>query len=132
MAGIERVGPGRTATIGPWGGMRPAARFSVSDDERKPNALGAPVALSGFIGALDEETGDDTSSRQHAGALLTELAALQRSLLGGGDPVAVLQRLEDMLGAAPDTRSPALLALLAAVRMRARVELARRRWGVNR
>ena len=67
-----------------------------------------------------------------AGALLTELAALQRTLLGGGDPISVLQRLDGMLGSTPDSGSPPLLALLAAVRMRAKVELARRGWGPNR
>ena len=64
--------------------------------------------------------------------MLTELASLQRTLLGGGDPATVLGRLDDLLGTAPASGSPVLLAVLRAVRMRARVELARRSWGADR
>lgn len=132
MGGIERVGLGRTGAIRPWGGPRLSPGFSVPDDDTKPAPIAGPIALGGLIGLHEHNTDDETPARQQAGALLTELAALQRTLLGGGDPISVLQRLDGMLGSTPDSGSPPLLALLAAVRMRAKVELARRGWGPNR
>ena len=134
MGGIERVGLGRTGAIRPWGGPRLSPGFSVPEDDAKPAPIAAPIALGGLIGLHEHNTDDETPARQQADALLTELAALQRTLLGGGDPISVLQRLDGMLGSAPDSGSgsPPLLALLAAARMRAKVELARRGWGPNR
>ena len=72
------------------------------------------------------ETHDDAPVQRQIGALLSELTALQRVLVGHGDPGAVLSNLEEMAQTVSNTGSPRLTALLAAVRLRARVELVRR------
>ena len=129
MAGIEAMGVGRAAAIRAKGGVRPGAGFSLPEDSIKPDAIASPIALGGFLGQQDTGSDDETPTRNKAGALLSELAGLQRTLLADGDPLPVLHRLNGMLGPAQDAASPPLLALLSAVRLRARVELARRGWG---
>jgi hypothetical protein len=129
MAGIERVGLGRTTAIRAWGGIRPSLGFSIPTDNPRPDTIAAPIALGGLLGLQEQKSDEEAPARQEANALLAELAALQRTLLGGGDPSAVLQRLDSMLGSSPDTASQPLLAVLSAVRMRARVELAKRSGG---
>jgi hypothetical protein len=68
----------------------------------------------------------DREARRRGQGLLAALAALQRGLLAGGDDPAALQRLADLAEAAPDTEDPRLGAVLSAIVLRARVELARR------
>ncbi len=137
MAGVDGVGLARVTASRVWGGSRASSGFAVPDDDARPEApqsIAAPVALGGLLGLQEtmEDPDGDAPARQQADRLLTELASLQRTLLGGGDPIAVLGRLDGMLGSVPATGSPVLLALLGAVRMRARVELTRRGWGENR
>ena len=134
MAGIEGIGSVRPTTARSASGARGASAFAVRESESRVGWIAAPAALGGLLGlqeTIDDRDGD-APARQQADTLLTELAALQRTLLGGGDPSAVLERREGMLGAIPPGSSPALLALLGAVRTRARVELARRVGGENR
>ena len=120
-----------------WRGGRVSAGFAVPDGSPvsdAPVGVAAPVGFAGLVGL--QEAPDDNAreepARRHAGALLAELAALQRALLAGGDPSTVLGRLDTMLDVTPATGSPALLTLIAAVRLRARVELARRGAGAGR
>jgi hypothetical protein len=121
----------------PAAGTRATSGFAVPDAGARTgaaSALAAPTALGGLLGLQERygEPDDDAPARREADALLSELAALQRTLLGGGGPAAALTRLDSMLGSISSTGSPALLALLAAVRLRARVELARRDAGAGR
>jgi hypothetical protein len=68
----------------------------------------------------------DAIGQRLGAALLTELAALQRDLLIKENYTAILERLNAQLTATAPTVSPDLEAVLSAVRLRARVELARR------
>jgi hypothetical protein len=132
MTGIERVGPTNIARIRAFTGMRPAQGFSVPEEGGEPAPVAGPLAMTGLIAPLETDSEDEAPARQRASALLFELATLQRSMLGDGDPVSILRRLDGMLDGGPAHASPPLLALLSAVRLRARVELARRAWGANR
>jgi hypothetical protein len=132
MTGVERVGLGRMERPRRLAGGRAAGGFTVPEDEARAGAataLAPPVALGGLLGLQEgsAEPDGDVPARREAGALLAELAALQRALLSGDDPATILARLDGLLGSMPSAGSPAVLALLAAVRLRARVELARRR-----
>jgi hypothetical protein len=79
--------------------------------------------------AMEDGATRDRHARRHGQALLGELAALQRALLGDADADtedALLHRLSAMLEACPAASDPALAATMAAVVLRVRVELARR------
>ncbi len=129
MAGIDRVGFGRTAPIRRWSSPAASPGFVLPDDDIRATDIAAPIMPGGPFGLRDSPTQDDAPAREQASTFLSELAALQRAMLGGGDPAAVLHRLEGMLVAAPGRATPPMLALLGAVRLRARVELARRTAG---
>jgi hypothetical protein len=73
----------------------------------------------------------DRQARRHAEAVLAQLAALQCALLGdmpglGDEPGTALARLAGLAETAPEAADPGLAAVLAAVTLRARIELARR------
>jgi formiminotetrahydrofolate cyclodeaminase len=72
------------------------------------------------------ETVADREARRHGQDMLAALAELQRALLAGGDDVAALQRLADLAASVPRATDPQLAALVSAILVRARVELARR------
>jgi protein-disulfide isomerase-like protein with CxxC motif len=57
--------------------------------------------------------------------MLAALTELQRALLGDGDDAAATQRLMDLLAAVP-LATDRLAAMVSAIVVRARVELARR------
>ncbi len=99
--------------------------------------LGAMLAMQEV--ALQEAAGQevmapalrDRQARRHAEAVLAQLAALQCALLGdepdlGDEPGTALARLSGLAETAPEAADPGLAAVLAAVTLRARIELARR------
>jgi hypothetical protein len=72
------------------------------------------------------ETVEDREARRHGNDMLAALAELQRALLGGrGDGVA-LQRLADLAASVRHATDPRLAAMVSAIVLRVRVELARR------
>ncbi len=75
---------------------------------------------------LGHETVQDREARRHGQDMLAMLAELQRALLGGGDEVAVLHQLAELAAAVPRASDRRLAAVLSAIVLRARVELARR------
>lgn len=99
----------------------------------------APVQLDGVLGiqgrgaAFSEDgSGGDRPGRRQVLALLAELSALQRILLGGGGADMAAHRLNAILEMPPFAVPPGLFSVLAAVRLRAKVELARRGLAGNR
>ena len=68
----------------------------------------------------------EREARRRGQGLLAALAALQRDLLSGGDGSEALQRLADLTATAADPDDRQLGAILNAITLRARVELARR------
>ena len=132
MTGIERVG----WPTAPRLANRPAAKsgFFVPPEPAglaQAGAAGAPAAtsLSSML-TLQEaggETVEDREARRHGNDMLAALAELQRALLGGdGDGVA-RQRLGDLADAVRHATDPRLAAMISAIVLRVRVELARRR-----
>jgi hypothetical protein len=134
MTAIEGVGR-PTAT-------RPAARasgsttaeFSVPPETpgaSQPTPAAAPAPASSLASMLTlQEMGDasvaDREARRQGQTMLAVLAELQRALLVGADPAATLAQLADLTAAAPRAVDPQLAAVLSAIRLRVRVELARR------
>jgi hypothetical protein len=132
MTGIEGVSWPTTRRIT----NRPAAKsgFFVPPETAEPgqaDAAAAPAATSlGSMLALQEASGEavaDREARRHGNDMLAALAELQRALLGGGDDGVAPQRLADLAAAVPPASDPRLAALISAIVLRVRVEMARRR-----
>jgi hypothetical protein len=86
-----------------------------------------PLASMLALQELGEETIEDREARRHSHVMLAMLAELQRALLGGSDEVDVLHRLADLAAAAaPAATDRRLAAMVSAIVLRVRVELARR------
>jgi hypothetical protein len=131
MTGIERVG----WPTAPRVASRPAAKsgFFVPPEAARPgqaDAAAAPAATSlGSMLALQEaggETVEDREARKHGHDMLAALAELQRALLGGGGDGVALQRLGDLAASVRHATDPRLAAMVSAIVLRVRVELARR------
>jgi Class II flagellar assembly regulator len=131
MTGIERVGgptPPRSAS-------RPAAKsgFFVPSETAGPGQAGAAAAPSaaslGSMLSLQEaggETVEDREARRHGNDMLAALAELQRALLGGSGGGTALRRLTDLAASVRHATDPRLAAMVSAIVLRVRVELARR------
>lgn len=104
------------------------------------SALAPAAALAGLL-ALQEagpEAVRDRAARRHGRAMLAALAGVQLALLAGADggdgtgsggtapAAAALERLATLLDGMPPAEDPALAAVLGAVALRCRIELARR------
>jgi hypothetical protein len=89
-----------------------------------PASLGAMLALQ----EAGAEPARDRAARRHGQAMLKLLAALQRAMLqGGAEDEAELGRLAALSAEIPTASDPALRQAVAAIALRASVELARRR-----
>src|SRR5262249_53457869 len=87
------------------------------------------VTLTSML-TLQEFGGDaaaDRAANRHGEDMLATLAELQRALLGGVDTLETMQRLAALAATVPRAADPRLAALVSAVLLRVRVELARRR-----
>lgn len=116
-------------------GARTAGGFALPEaggEAPSSGGVAAPASLGALL-ALQESMPPDSPeppaerARRRAGRALEELRGLQLDLLRGapGD-AARLARLEALAGLPEAGLSQDLLALLAEVRLRARLELARR------
>jgi hypothetical protein len=76
--------------------------------------------------AVDEAEESDRRARKHGTAMLAALTHLQQTMLAAEDPTAALQSLTELAADGPPPADPALGAILRAVILRTRVELARR------
>jgi hypothetical protein len=109
---------------------RTGSTFSVALDAPATARLAAPegvASLSALIGLQsDYEPVEDREARRHGQDLLAELAGLHRALLGEASHPELLHTL-DRLVATPlaPARDPRLADAVAAIRLRAMVELAR-------
>ncbi len=124
VSGLRGSGP-----VGDSGGRTaPAAAgssFTIMTQIQQAAAPVAPVDIAGLI-SLQDEGGPvrrDRAAHRAGEQTLGSLAALQAALLGGARPDldALRQTIEGM----PHPADPALQAVIGAIRLRARVELAR-------
>lgn len=122
VSGASRVGPSGNAVRS----RRAAAgHFVVSAGEPLAPSLVSPVKFGGLIALQDESApyGRDLSARREGEHALAALAVLQLALLDGTGPE--LDMLRDAVGRMTVPADPALQPLIGAIRLRARVELAR-------
>jgi hypothetical protein len=107
----------------------PAGASGTAAAALPARGLDALLALQETAASTGDPATRDREARRHGRDLLEELAALQRALLSGaagdaGDPA--LGRLGALLQSMPAATDPGLAAVLRAVSLRARLELARR------
>ena len=105
------------------GGQFTVARAAIAAEP----AIAASAAISGLIGLQDEAAPArrDQAARRGSEMILHDLAKLQIALLGGHAAGAVLA-LRDALAYLPQAADPQLNSIVAAIRLRAGIELARR------
>ena len=72
------------------------------------------------------ETVGDREARRHGHDMLAALAELQRALLSNGGDEQTLERLAELAEAVPRATDPGLAAMVSAIVLRVRLELARR------
>ena len=131
MTGIEGVGwPTRPRAV-----SRAASRSGFTMPP-EPTATGQARAVAGTpamspasmlsLQEVGGETVEDREARRHGNDMLAALGELQRDLLDGGGDAGALQRLADLSGSVPRATDPRLAALISAIVVRVRVELARR------
>lgn len=142
MLPIQSAEIQRPATRAARAGAKATPSFRLPDDAgpATPLATAAAMALDGLL-AMQEQSAlagtpgeaADRQARRHSAAVLCELAALQRDLLrpcaddrAGHEAISALQRLAALVAETPDARDPGTRGLLAAVTLRARIELTRR------
>ncbi|MCQ8279669.1 flagellar assembly protein FliX [Acetobacteraceae bacterium KSS8] len=118
------------------GRPRAASDFAVPDQPAaaagspgKMRGTGPVSALSGAMLLTLQENGSreqtDEDARRRGRDILAELTRLQCALLSGSD-AASLDRLEELSRIEPGEVDPALAGALSSIRLRARIELARR------
>jgi|SRR5579872_321257 len=134
MTSIDGVGrPGAPRINGRAAASTVASGFSVPGETGAANhaaeaAAAQPVALASML-TLQEmggETVEDREARRHGQDMLALLAALQRGLLDGLDDRTTLERLAALAVAVPRASDRRLAAMVSAITVRVRVELARR------
>lgn len=131
MTGIEGVGWPAAPRITGRAPAKPG--FNVPAERGEPSAASAvggaqPASLASML-TLQEmggETVRDREARRHAQDMLADLAELQRALLRGDGDAPALQRLAELAAAVPHATDRRLAAMISAVVVRVRVELARR------
>lgn len=133
------MGPVRPVTAGSLAAGRTRRReggFALPSDgaDSAASVTGAapPPVLGALLAVQDQAAAPPAEppaarARHQAAAALDELRGLQLELLRGGQDLARLERLAHLAESGPEGLDPALAALLAEIRLRARVELARRR-----
>jgi len=142
VEGVKSGGVGRPSALTP---ASSATAFAANDASAKdspfvvndgaaPLAQNAhPSAVAGIglasmlmLQAVEEGTERDRVARRRGNAILTVLSDLQRALLAEADPSAALRTLSELSADIPLADDPGLGAILRAVILRSRVEVARR------
>lgn len=121
----------------PAKGSTEAGGFNVPDSQAQATDEAAPMVETSLDGMLALQEAQSTAvgdreARRQGQDILAELARLQRALLSGEDDSASLERLAALVENAPPAEDPRLQAVLDAVRLRARIEMARREAGLSR
>ncbi len=134
MTGIEGIGWPTAPRVTRRSVAKPGffVRHEATATGKATAAAPPQPTTSGSILTLQElgdETVADREARRHGLDMLTTLAELQKALLSDTDQQATLQRLSDLAAAIPCATDRRLAALVSAILVRVRVELARRQKG---
>jgi hypothetical protein len=99
---------------------------SMTQNARLSAVPGIGVESMLALQAVDEKAERERAARKRGTAMIAALTDLQRAMLAREDPAAALRDLNELAGAVPSSDDPALGAILRAITLRSRVEIARR------
>ncbi len=132
MGAIEGIGwptaarlPTRPAATAPGFSVPLEPHNAAQTAETTPTQAASLTSVL-TLQELGSETVEDREARRRGHDMLAELAALQRALLRGGDDISALRRLAELAQAVPYATDRQLAAMVSAILVRVRVELARR------
>ncbi len=133
MSGVGKVGRAGGVAAGGVRRLASGGGFSVAAADgaasAAPAAAVAPLSLDALLALqqMPAEAVRDREAKRHGEAMLRLLGALQHTALGGGgDDAALLAELGGLAEGVPEAEDPRLRSAVAAVALRARIELARR------
>jgi Class II flagellar assembly regulator len=132
MVGIEGIGRPTTPRLtgrrppGMTGFAVPSGPSTAGQAAAATAAQPASLASMLTLQELGGETVQDREARRHGHDMLAVLAALQRALLADEDDPAALAKLAELAGAVPLATDRRIAAIISAIVVRVRVELARR------
>jgi hypothetical protein len=110
-----------------------AGQFTVEDSAAPLHQQARLASVAGIglesmlaLQAVDEAAERDRAAHKRGTAMVAALSRLQRAMLAEEDPSSALNALDELAGDGPLANDPELGAILRAVVLRSRVELARR------
>ena len=131
--GVRASGIGGGVPLSQEAAKTVPGQFAVEDGAAPPHQQSRMTTVSGIglesmlaLQAVDEAAERDRAAHKRGTAMVAALSRLQRAMLAGEDPSLVLNALNDLSADGPVAGDPGLAAVLRAVVLRSRVELARR------
>ena len=133
VKGVRASGIDAPAPVARDSARAASGQFSI-DDGAAPlnrNARASSVAGIGVdsmlaLQAVDEAVERNRAAHKRGSAILAALTHLQRTMLGAEDQSAALRAMTELTTDTPIADDPGLAAIVRAVVLRSRVELARR------
>jgi Class II flagellar assembly regulator len=131
--GVKLDGIGGAASVPRDGFKAPEGNFSVGEGAtplankaRLSTTAGIDLDSMLALQAVDEASEHDRTARKRGTAMIAALTKLQRITLADQDPSQALSALNDLTADSPAADDPGLQAILRAIKLRARVEIALR------
>lgn len=138
VEGVRASGIDAAAPL-PRDGTKTTAQFTVEDGAAPLNQKARLATVAGIglesmlaLQAVDEAAERDRAAHKRGTAMIAALTRLQRAILAEEDPSLALDALRELTGDGPLANDPALGAIVRAVELRCRVELARRDRALSR
>lgn len=139
VEGVRASGIGAAAPLPRDGTKAISGQFTVDDGAAPLNQQARLATVAGIglesmlaLQAVDEAAEHDRAAHKRGKAMIAALTRLQRSMLAEEDPSSALNALRELTGDGSLASDPELGAILRAVVLRSRVELARREQGLSR
>jgi len=133
VEGVRASGVGGSVPVARDGTKTGDTPFLVNDGAAPLNQKARASSVAGIglesmlaLQAVDERSERDRDARKRGTALLASLTKLQRVMLAGMDPGQTLQELNELATGDPGADDPGLAAILRAIVLRSRVEIALR------
>jgi hypothetical protein len=139
VEGVRASGIGAAASMPRDSAKTAAGQFTVDDGAAPLNQQARLATVAGIglesmlaLQAVDEAAERDRAAHKRGTAMIAALSRLQRAILAEEDPALALNALHALAGDGPLADDPALGAIVRAVVLRSRVELARREQRLSR